>query len=385
MMSTRSKCITAASASACGTILLVLAIAGANTVERAGGCARPAKGTNGGERLTGTGKGELLRGRGGADAIRGQAGKDCAYGGRGGDVINAGRGADRIYGGRGDDRILARDGERDEVRCGLGHDDANVDRRDVVRAENHCERVKRLDRASPPQPGPGPQPGPELDLELRSASDLELRFASFESDLDSGTDFGWRCDAPFACSRTAEVGGSRGEYAAKIVTRGGDSDCSCPRMTFQDGFSYGPGDVVWMGGSWYVTDNSKLVWSRLMNLGHFEASGDPDNWYLGLLSRQAGQMEFLARNYNTDSGLSVLATTSIPERRWFDVDVRLKLSPVDGQALTEVYIDGSRIARSTKRNMWSNRPLTFYNAGLSNFYSGNGNTTVYFDAPWLVS
>jgi hypothetical protein len=75
----------------------------------------------------------------------------------------------------------------------------------------------------------------------------------------------------------------------------------------------------------------------------------------------------------------------IPKDRWFNLDVHLKLSPVDGEALTEVYLDGERVASTTKRNMVSTRPLHFYNAGLPYFWPGNGNTTVYFDAPRLVS
>ena len=211
------------------------------------------------------------------------------------------------------------------------------------------------------------------------------RFASFENDLNFGTDFGWRLDSPMTVTRTSEAGGTFGNYAAKIVTNGGNSNCSCTRMTFQDGFSYGPGADIWMGGSWYVTAADKLSWSRLMNLGHFEASGDPDNWYLALSSRDPGQMEVVARNYNTDTGQSVVMDPRpIPQGRWFSIDIHAKLSPTDGQALTEVYLDGNLVSHSTKRNMWSDRPLTFYNAGLSYFYPGNGNTTVYFDGPRLT-
>jgi hypothetical protein len=210
------------------------------------------------------------------------------------------------------------------------------------------------------------------------------RSASFESTLNEGSDFGWRVDYPFSVTRTNAVGGADGDYAARIVTNGGNSGCSCPRMTFQDGFSYGPGDEVWMGGSWYVTNPSTLAWSRLMNLGHFEGSGDPDSWVLGLLIRESG-MSVQARNYHSDDGASVLMPARpIPADRWFTVDVHLKLSATDGRALTDVYLDGELVSSTTKRNMWAPTPLTFYNAGLPYFWDGNGNTTVYFDAPRLV-
>ena len=206
------------------------------------------------------------------------------------------------------------------------------------------------------------------------------RSASFESDLNAGTDYGWRIDSPFALSRTSEAGASSGSYAAKIATNGGNTSCSCPRMTF-DNLGYTSGREIWIGGSWRVSDPTKVRWSRLMNLGHFEASGDPDNWYLALMVRDSG-MEVVARHYQTDSGASVLMTPrAIPVNRWFSVDIHLKLSEVTGQALTEVYVDGVLVSTSTARNMLTGGSLNFYNAGLPYFWNGNGATTVYFDAP----
>jgi hypothetical protein len=220
-----------------------------------------------------------------------------------------------------------------------------------------------------------PPPGAPPDEEIPTSWS---RVASFESDLNSGTDYGWRIDSPFTVTRSTEAGGSDGQGAAKIVTNGGNPSCSCPRMTF-DGLTYGAGREVWIGGSWKVTEASKLAWSRLMNLGHFEGSTDPDNWYLGLLVRNSG-MEVVARRYDTNTGQSVLmAPRPIPQNRWFDVDVHLVLSPTNGQALTEVFIDGVLVSTSSARNMIGRGPLGFYNAGLSYFWDGNGATTVYFD------
>jgi hypothetical protein len=228
--------------------------------------------------------------------------------------------------------------------------------------------------ASPPPPPP-PPPDPS------AVPTTWTRFTSFESDLNSGADYGWRIDSPFSVTRTGEVGGSRGSFAAKIATNGGNTSCSCPRMTY-DGLSFSAGADVWIGGSWRISDSSRLAWSRLMNLGHYERSGDPDNWFLALMARHSG-MEVVARRYDTDTGASLLmAPRAIPQGRWFDVDIHLRLSPYDGQALTEVYVDGSRVSTSTAPNMFSGA-LTFYNAGLPYFWDGNGDNTVYLDAPRL--
>jgi hypothetical protein len=230
-------------------------------------------------------------------------------------------------------------------------------------------------------PGIPPPPPPPSDGTIPSSW---TRFASFESNLNAGTDHGWRIDSPFSVTRTSEVGGTDGTSAAKIVTNGGNTGCSCPRMTYENGFSYGAGADVWIGGSWRVGDPAKLAWSRLMNLGHYEGSADPDNWYLALMVRNSG-MEVVARRFDTDSGSSVLMQPrAIPQGRWFSVDIHLRLSHTAGQALTEVYLDGSLVASTTARNMMAGGPLHFYNAGLPYFWNGNGKTTVYFDEPRLV-
>jgi Polysaccharide lyase len=248
----------------------------------------------------------------------------------------------------------------------------------VGRVRTAVERHSSL-RVKRPRDGSG-----RLKVEIGGTTTPSVwrRSASFESTLREGTD-GWRADSPFVLERTSEVGGADGSYAAKIVTNGGSEGCSCPRMKFEDGFSYRAGREVWISGSWYIRNPSHLSWSRLMNLGHFEASGDPDNYLVGLVVREKGQMSVRARHYQTEEGQSVLmANRPIPAGRWFTVMIHLKLSPTDGQALTEVYLDGALVASSTARNMMQAGPLHFFNAGLPYFYPGP-DPTVYLDAPRL--
>jgi hypothetical protein len=208
--------------------------------------------------------------------------------------------------------------------------------------------------------------------------------ASFERLLSAEIDFAWSLPLPHVVTRTSEAGASDGSYAAKIVTNGGSSGCSCPRMTFQDGFSHGPGSDVWISGSWRIPEPNKVAWSRLMNLGHWTGDGVASNWHLALESTQAGTMQVSYSAYS-DPKYIVLPARPIPADRWFRVDLHFKLSPNDGQALTEWYIDGERVGSTTKANMLSSAPLTFFNAGLSYFHPSNGNTTVYFDAARLTS
>jgi len=219
----------------------------------------------------------------------------------------------------------------------------------------------------------------------RRASTTRRRFASFESSLVRHTD-GWEIRSPFAVRRTKGVGATHGSHATKLVTNGGSSGCSCPRMKFERGVFVGPGDKVRFSGSWRVANNSKLRWSRLMNLGYWNRRGDParELYVFGLFSIKRGRLAVMTRYYDSDQGRVVHATLPLRQRRWFRVSIHARLSPVAGKARTRVYLNRKLVGTSRKPNMMSSRPLHFFNAGLSYFWPGNGRTTVWFDAPTVT-
>jgi hypothetical protein len=125
-------------------------------------------GTSGDDELVGTSRGELMLGLAGNDRIAGRGGNDCLFGdsgddvllggpgddlllgGWGNDVLNggpgndmliAGRGRNKIIGGKGNDLILARNKQRDAIRCGPGFDIVIADRKDRVAKD--CQVVRR--------------------------------------------------------------------------------------------------------------------------------------------------------------------------------------------------------------------------------------------------
>jgi len=49
-------------------------------------------------------------------------------------------GHDLVFGGQGNDTIYARDGQRDTINCGPGHDVVYADKFDVAK---ECERILR--------------------------------------------------------------------------------------------------------------------------------------------------------------------------------------------------------------------------------------------------
>ena len=123
-------------------------------------------GNEGPSSLAGRGGNDILVAEDFDDAVDGGAGNDIVEGGRGNDVVTGGPGQDTIMGDAtsshcswyscqipwGNDTIQARDGEKDNIDCGIGSDTAVVDTIDVIA---NCENVD----GAAPGPGPGPGPG----------------------------------------------------------------------------------------------------------------------------------------------------------------------------------------------------------------------------------
>jgi Ca2+-binding RTX toxin-like protein len=97
-------------------------------------------GTARNDKLNGLGGNDTLNGLGGNDTLNGGPGNDRIFGGAGNDHLIGGPGKDMIHGDAGNDLIDARDGQKDRVDCGAGHDTVNADKLDVV---SHCEKVNR--------------------------------------------------------------------------------------------------------------------------------------------------------------------------------------------------------------------------------------------------
>ncbi|MGH3065593.1 MAG: metallophosphoesterase [Gaiellaceae bacterium] len=91
--------------------------------------------------VLGTNGPDVLRGSDRSDKLYGKGGNDRLFGLDGNDLLVGGPGRDLLEGAAGNDRLLARDDERDLVRCGSGQDRAVVDKKDQVAA--NCESVER--------------------------------------------------------------------------------------------------------------------------------------------------------------------------------------------------------------------------------------------------
>ena len=123
---------------------------------------------SGSSNLAGGGGNDVLKANDTNDTVNGGPGDDIVEGGLGNDTVVGGPGKDMIMGDAssshcgiysckiafGNDTIDARDGEADQVDCGIGEDVAKVDAIDTVA---NCETVERAG-AAPAAPG-GPAAG----------------------------------------------------------------------------------------------------------------------------------------------------------------------------------------------------------------------------------
>jgi len=96
----------------------------------------------GNDRLIGGAGNDRLIGGAGNDRLIGGAGNDRLIGGAGNDTLVGGPGKDTIVAGQGNDTVRARDGQKDAVDCGRGHDVAAADRIDAI--SSNCEVVHRF-------------------------------------------------------------------------------------------------------------------------------------------------------------------------------------------------------------------------------------------------
>jgi hypothetical protein len=126
-------------------------------------------GNEGPSSLVGRGGNDVLVAEDFDDRVDGGAGDDTVEGGHGNDTVIGGPGRDTIYGDAtsshcswysckipfGNDTILARDGQPDNVDCGIGTDRAIVDAIDVTA---NCETVEGAGGAGGGGGGGGPEP-----------------------------------------------------------------------------------------------------------------------------------------------------------------------------------------------------------------------------------
>jgi hypothetical protein len=150
-------------------------------------------------------------------------------------VLDGGGGVDQFVGDKterdviasGNDQIRARDGNAEQINCGIGSDSAVVDTADVV--DPSCEAV---DRAAAPGPnGPGPvDPTPPNDSPAKQLGLRVLTPSTLRTLARRGLSFSLTCQT--ACQVNAELRlGSRRVGSGRAQLRAGRQGTVKVRLT----------------------------------------------------------------------------------------------------------------------------------------------------------
>ena len=116
--------------------------------------------------------------------------------------------------------------------------------------------------------------------------------------------------------------------------------------------SWGEGSDVWYGMALYIPRLSDWCWwtpARWDNYKSYGSLGD-----LGGLRIELGRLYLDKGTYFSQRAL--IGPVTIPEGRWFWVEVHQRLSGTAGSALSELYIDGTKVGSTTAANS-AGRPI----------------------------
>ena len=135
------------------------------------------------------------------------------------------------------------------------------------------------------------------------------------------------------------------------------------------------GADVWYGMALFIPQIEDWCWwtpARWDNFQTFGARGD-----VGGLRIKDGRMYVDRGIYSSQDAL--IGPIHIPEGRWFWTEVHQRLSPISGKALTELYVNGDRVGRSTASNTAGRAidHIRFGNVAMASECSRR--STIYFD------
>lgn len=153
-----------------------------------------------------------------------------------------------------------------------------------------------------------------------------------------------------------------GTYSAKASFTGGTSNAyaRCVVTT-----SWNTGDEVWYGGAFFLPTgfaSSMQNQVDLMRWDNYSLNNASQDWG-GIIIQNSDKQARLKR-FNVSNDFVDLSTPfTFPENRWVWVEVRQKLSPTNGQAINEVWIDGTLQSSSTTANTYG-REITRIRYGL---------------------
>ncbi len=114
---------------------------------------------------------------------------------------------------------------------------------------------------------------------------------------------------------------------------------------------WGRGSDVWYGAAYYIPSKAAMpCYYSLMRWDNYTLYGNPGGDVGGIEVSTSGRARLMRQDYTGDNYAGLTREFDLPEGRWFWLEVHQRLSDRPGEALNEVYLDGSRIDASTTPN-----------------------------------
>ena len=158
------------------------------------------------------------------------------------------------------------------------------------------------------------------------------------------------------------------------ATTDGTTENQFQRLWYQ--VDWKTGADVWYGLALYVPDHSKWCWWRPARWNNYALYGDQGD--VGGLRIENGGLYLDVGRYGEDT-TQLVGPVPLPERRWVWVEVHQRLAAREGDALSELWVDGRRAGASSRPNSFG-RTVThirFGNVTLESDCSRAG--SVWFD------
>lgn len=190
-----------------------------------------------------------------------------------------------------------------------------------------------------------------LSLKLRSPTESPISsspapaVSGFLGGFDSGhfTEFdGWAAVSGSLVTSTERA--YEGTHSA-TATNDGSLNNSFQRV--QQPVDWATGSDIWYGMALYIPRLTDWCWWNPIRWDNHKTYGSAGD--VGGLRIEQGKL-YLDQAWYGGAENQLIGPLTIPEARWFWLEVHQKLSGTHGDALSEIYIDGQRAGSSTRAN-----------------------------------
>jgi hypothetical protein len=174
---------------------------------------------------------------------------------------------------------------------------------------------------------------------------MEARVGGFES--GGFGEFDWFSSANGSLS----VSGERA-YEGLLSAKASNNGVGNQYQRVWYDVSWGEGSDVWYGVALYIPRLADWCWWTPVRWDNYSSYGGLGD--VGGLRIEQGRLYLDKGTYAAQHAL--IGPVAIPEGRWFWVEVHQRLSADAGSALSELYLDGTRVGSSTAANS-AGRPI----------------------------